>query len=187
MNNIPKIRYPQFKDPWEQRKCGDVLEESRIKGHSGDIAKKLTVKLWGKGVVAKNDSGSAATQYFTRRAGQFIYSKLDFLNSAFGIIPDELDNYESTADLPSFDYVGVNPHFLLNTVIQPSFYLKNGMIADGSRKAKRIHVNTFLEMPIYLPSQEEQEKIATFLECLNQTITLHRRKYQDDGNLIKVM
>ena len=65
---------------WEQRKVGDVLSESRDAGHSGDIAKKLTVKLWGKGVYAKNDKGSAATQYFTRHAGQFIYSKLDFLS-----------------------------------------------------------------------------------------------------------
>ena len=44
----------------------------------------MTVKLWGKGVYEKNETGSANTQYFTRHAGQFIYSKLDFLNCAFG-------------------------------------------------------------------------------------------------------
>ena len=161
---------------WEQRKVGDVLSESRDVGHSGDIAKKLTVKLWGKGVYAKDDKGSAATQYFTRHAGQFIYSKLDFLNSAFGVVPKELESYESTADLPAFDCLGVEPYFMFYRAIQPSFYLTNGMIADGSRKAKRIHVETFLDMPLDLPSIEEQKKVASYFIQLDSLITLHQRK-----------
>ena len=40
---------------WEQRKVGDFLTESREAGSSGDVAKKLTVKLWGRGVEAKSD------------------------------------------------------------------------------------------------------------------------------------
>ena len=162
---------------WEQRKVGDVLSESRDAGHSGDIAKKLTVKLWGKGVYAKNDKGSAATQYFTRHAGQFIYSKLDFLNSAFGVVPQELESYESTADLPAFDCIAVDPYFMFYRAIQPSFYLTNGMIADGSRKAKRIHVETFLDMPLDLPSIEEQKKVASYFTQLDSLITLHQREY----------
>ncbi len=161
---------------WEQRKVGDVLSESRDAGHSGDIAKKLTVKLWGKGVYAKNDKGSAATQYFTRHAGQFIYSKLDFLNSAFGVVPQELESYESTADLPAFDCIAVDPYFMFYRAIQPSFYLTNGMIADGSRKAKRIHVETFLDMPLDLPSIEEQKKVASYFTQLDSLITLHQHK-----------
>ena len=171
----PEIRFAGFTDAWEQRKVGDVLSESRDAGHSGDIAKKLTVKLWGKGVYAKNDKGSAATQYFVRHAGQFIYSKLDFLNSAFGVVPKELENYESTADLPAFDCVNINPYFMFYRAIQPSFYLSNGMIADGSRKAKRIHVETFLDMPLELPSNEEQQKIANYFLNLDNLITLHQR------------
>lgn len=86
---------------WEEKVIGDVMTESRIKGSSGDTAKKLTVKIWGKGVIPKKDDskGSENTQYYKRKAGQFIYGKLDFLNCAFAIIPDELDGYESTLDL----------------------------------------------------------------------------------------
>ena len=68
------------------------------------------------------------------------------LNSAFGVVPESLDNYESTADLPAFDCNGVRPYFMFYRAIQPSFYLTNGMIADGSRKAKRIHAETFLNI-----------------------------------------
>ena len=38
--------------------------------------------------------------------------------------------------------------FLYNRIIQKSFYKKNGDIADGSRKAKRIHADVFLNMSI---------------------------------------
>ena len=152
--------------------------ESREIGHSGDIAPKLTVKLWGKGVYPKDNVGSTATQYYVRHAGQFIYSKLDFLNSAFGVVPEGLDFFESTADLPAFDCKGINPYFMYYRAIQPSFYLTNGRIADGSRNAKRIHVDTFLTMPLMLPGKEEQDKIVDLLRSLDHLITLHQRKLE---------
>ena len=137
------------------------------------------MKLWGKGVVEKNDfGGSEHTQYFTRRKGQFIYSKLDFLNSAFGVIPEKLDNYESTADLPAFDLDGMNPYFMYFVAIQESFYLKHGSIADGSRKAKRIHADTFLNMPVMVPTIDEQNLIVDFLQHLDHLITLHQREFK---------
>ena len=81
----PKIRFKGFTEDWEQRKVGDFLTLSREIGHKGDEALKLTVKLWGKGVVEKNDTfgGSSNTQYYIRHAGQFMYGKLDFLHAAF--------------------------------------------------------------------------------------------------------
>ena len=175
---VPEIRFAGFTDPWEQRKVGDFLSESRVKGNTGLNSRKLTVKLWGKGVIEKNDfGGSEHTQYFIRHKGQFIYSKLDFLNSAFGVIPEKLDGYESTADLPAFDLVEMNPHFMFFTAVQEGFYLKHGSAADGSRKAKRIHVNTFLEMPIMVPTVAEQDFIVEYLQSLDCLITLHQRKY----------
>ena len=170
----PKIRFQGYTEDWEQRKVGEFLTESREAGHKGDIAHKMTVKLWGKGVYEKNDAGSANTQYFTRHAGQFIYSKLDFLNCAFGVVPEELESLETTADVPAFDCDGVTPYFMFYTAIQPGFYEKNGMIADGSRKAKRIHADIFLDMPLIVPSLEEQNRIVKLLSELDVLITLHQ-------------
>lgn len=183
----PEIRFAGFTDDWEQRKVGEFLTESRESGHKGDIAHKMTVKLWGKGVYEKKETGSANTQYFTRHAGQFIYSKLDFLNCAFGVVPEELENLETTADVPAFDCDGVNPYFMFYTAIQPRFYEKNGMIADGSRKAKRIHADTFLDMPFFVPSLKEQNKIVNLLSELDNLITLHQRKCEKLKELKKYM
>ena len=174
----PEIRFPGFTGAWEQRKVGDFLTISRISGHTGVDAKKLTVKLWGKGIVEKTGiySGSANTQYYVRRAGQFMYGKLDFLHAAFGIVPESLDGYESTLDSPAFDMNGVDGSFLLNRVCKDDFYLKYGTIANGSRKAKRIHEDTFLAMPIDIPSLEEQRQIGSFFDNFDNLITLHQRK-----------
>ena len=173
--SVPEIRFPGFTDAWEQRKVGDLISESKEKGHTGNVSKKLTVKLWGKGVIAKDDKGSSNTQYFIRHKRQFIYSKLDFLNSAFGVIPDELEGFESTIDLPAFDCKDIAPFFLFCTATQPEFYLKNGMSANGSRKAKRINQDVFLNMPINVPSMDEQIKVCNFFKSLDNIITLHQR------------
>ena len=172
-------------DAWEQRKVGNFLTESREVGHKGDVAHKMTVKLWSKGICEKNEAGSSNTQYFIRHTGQFIYSKLDFLNCAFGVVPKNLESFETTADVPAFDCNEINPYFMFYTAIQPAFYKKNGIIADGSRKAKRIHVETFLNMPFFIPNLEEQNKIVDALSSLDHLITLHQYKLFCAKNVMK--
>ncbi|EHP50507.1 MAG: restriction endonuclease subunit S [Clostridium perfringens] len=178
--NVPKLRFKGFEDEWKEKKLINFLSESRIPGSNGSKAKKLTVKLWAKGVVPKKEiyEGSDNTKYYTRKAGQLMYGKLDFLNCAFGIVPDHLDGYESTVDAPAFDIKNINPYFLFSKIIQKNFYKRNGDIADGSRKAKRIHSDVFLNMSIKVPSLEEQEKIANFLSKVDSIIEKQGKKIQ---------
>ncbi|MBK7004039.1 MAG: restriction endonuclease subunit S [Burkholderiales bacterium] len=179
---IPKLRFPDFrKTPeWKVKAIGDFLIESRLPGSKGNVAKKLTVKLWGNGVFGKNEliQGSINTQYFRRKAGQFIYSKLDFLNQAFGVIPPNLDGFESTVDLPCFDIADeLNTVFLLEYVKRKEFYERLGETADGSRKARRIHAETFQSFPLVLPTPAEQKKkIADCLSSLDELIAAQARK-----------
>uniref|UniRef100_UPI0039E7AD7F restriction endonuclease subunit S n=2 Tax=Clostridium perfringens TaxID=1502 RepID=UPI0039E7AD7F len=178
--NVPNLRFKGFEDEWKEKKLINFLSESRIPGSNGSKAKKLTVKLWAKGVVPKKEiyEGSDNTKYYTRKAGQLIYGKLDFLNCAFGIVPDHLDGYESTVDAPAFDIKNINPYFLFSKIIQKNFYKRNGDIADGSRKAKRIHSDVFLNMSIKVPSLQEQEKIANFLSKVDSIIEKQEKKVE---------
>ena len=113
---------------------------------------------------------------------------MDFLNQAFGIIPKELDGYESTLDSPAFDILqGLNAKYFLEYVSRKEFYLFQGTIANGSRRAKRIHSDTFFNMPIVLPSIEEQEKIGKFFDTLDHTIALHQDAIQHQQDLKKAM
>lgn len=181
---MPERRFPEFEADgcWQKSEIRSHLTESRLKGNNGDVAKKITVKLWGKGVFEKQEArpGSPNTQYYRRKAGQFIYSKLDFLNQGFGIIPRHLDGYETTVDLPCFDVKkSLDVRFLLEYVKREDFYTKYGEMADGGRKAKRIQAETFMSLPIYLPKPREQQKVADCLASIDQLITSHSQKLDD--------
>ena len=180
---MPKLRFPDFRKmaEWERRRIGDFLKDSRLPGSRGNVAKKLTVKLWGNGVFGKKESiqGSINTQYFQRKSGQFIYSKLDFLNQAFGVISPDLEGFESTVDLPCFDIgSGLIPGFLLEYVKRKEFYEKLGETADGSRKARRIHAETFQSFSLVLPLPAEQKKIADCLSSLDELIAAQIHKVE---------
>lgn len=175
-----KKRLKNLDTPWSQLKFSDFLVESRIKGKNGLHSKKITVKLYGKGVFPKEEKriGSKNTQYYVRHAGQFIYSKLDFLNGAFGLIPKEMDGFESTLDLPCFDIRTdrVNPSFLLRFACREEFYRKYTGGAIGGRKAKRVQVNEFLNIRCHFPSEEEQQAIAKVLEMAEKELSTHERR-----------
>lgn len=169
----------RFSGEWKATAVAAFIKESRVPGSTGDIAKKITVKLYGNGVVAKDEkrSGSESTKYYRRSAGQFIYSKLDFLNGAFGIIPEELDGYESTLDLPAFDFLGnVNVEWFTYYVSREEFYSSNLGLANGGRKARRVNPNDLLRIKIPTPSLEEQQKIAAVLSTADQEITALQHK-----------
>lgn len=176
-----KTRVKGAKGKWKKVRFADWLTESRIPGTDGSNAKKITIKLYGRGVYPKQDrlAGSENTKYYIRKSGQFIYSKLDFLNGAFGIVPENLDGYESTLDLPSFD---INPsacaQWLLYYVTRPEFYTQQLGAAAGGRKARRVNPSEFLAMKIYAPDLSEQQQITAILDTADQELTLLRTQRQ---------
>lgn len=177
---VPDVRFKGFTDDWERRKGKDYLSESFIPGNTGSNSRKLTVKLWGKGVVKKQviGNGSKNTKYYLRKPGQLIYGKLDFIHAAFGIVPKELIGYESTIDSPAFDITDGSPIFLLNLFLRREFYERFGLMANGSRRAKRIHEKDFLNMPFFAGSYNEQKKIGEIILKISNLITLQHKKLE---------
>jgi type I restriction enzyme S subunit len=172
-----KRRVKGFVGKWKRTTFGDLLHESRNPGSHGLIAHKITVKLYGKGVYAKQERmvGSPNTKYFVRHTGQFIYSKLDFLNGAFGIVPPFLDGFESTQDLPAFDVAKkCDVRWLLAYVARPEFYTHQLGAAAGGRKARRVNPPEFLALPVSLPDLPEQRAIADILDACDEELRLLR-------------
>ncbi|SFC90057.1 restriction endonuclease subunit S [Tropicimonas isoalkanivorans] len=142
---------------------GDFLTESREPGTDGATARKISVRLYGKGAVEKVDvrGGSANTRYYRRSAGQLIWSKLDFLNGAFALLGPELDGCESTLDLPAFDCSdAVNPIWLIEYLTRPAYYTRQIHLARGQRKARRVSPEDWLASPVRRPDRTTQDKIA---------------------------
>lgn len=186
---VPEIRFVGFTEDWEQRKVKEFAIESEVKGHSGKDAKKLTVKLHNKGVYVADEKiqGSDNTQYYIRRAGQFIYGKQNFFNGAIGIVPKKLDKYESTKDVPAFDVSSdVNVDWLYYYIARPEIYKPQEALCTGTG-SKRFHVNNFHNLSLAIPKMDEQIKIKEYFVHLDNLITLHQRKYEELQKIKKFM
>lgn len=175
---VHSILNPKEAISWEQRKIGDFAKESSIIGHNGLEAKKLTVKLHCKGVEESADSqlGSCNTRYYVRKEGQFVYGKQNFFNGAIGVVPKNLDNYESTKDVPAFDLDStVDSKWLYFYVARPEIYkpLEAECTGTGS---KRFHVDNFYLIELFTPKIKEQNQIAELFTNIDFVITLHQRE-----------
>jgi len=180
---IPKLRFPEFQNAgeWEVKKVGDILVESKIPLKINDLEKRITVRLNLKGVEKREYRGTEsenATYFFERKKGQFIYGKQNLHKGAFGIIPEELDGYASSQDLPAFDFQnGFFPKFFLHYLSQETVYPELEKIATGTG-SKRIHPKEFYNVSIPVPSLPEQQKIASCLSSLDEVITGEQQKLE---------
>lgn len=168
-----KKRFPVFSESWKYKLIGQLVSESRLPSKNNNAEKRITVRLNLKGIEQRDFRGTESTEstaFFVRKAGQFIYGKQNFHKGAFGIIPKELDGFESSQDIPCFDFSGMcNPAWFYYFCSQEWFYagLKDLMSGTGS---KRLSPKTFLKLKIQCPSIEEQLKIAKVLATADQEI-----------------
>lgn len=191
-----QVRFPKFAgEAWQEMKLSEVLRESRTPAKASHPGARLTVRLHTEGVEARKDRGTEveeATVYYQRRAGQFIYGKQNLHRGAVGIIPDRLDGYSSSQDVPAFDWLtGADPAFLLACFSRKPFYEKLERLATGTG-SKRIHPAAFLSVSLPVPPLTEQRKIEEVLGLMDEEIALRRRqltalKAQKQGLMQKLL
>ncbi|HEO72395.1 MAG TPA: restriction endonuclease subunit S, partial [Candidatus Hydrogenedentes bacterium] len=176
----PKLRFPEFTEEWRHTTIGEMFntDDKPVKATCFENDKILTVRLHVNGVV-RNERTSALTggsNYFKRRAGQFIFSKIDLLNGAFGIVPEEFDGFYSSSDVPAFSFgTEHSPTFFLNWL--SAKYQRLDIERTGtSATLKRVSPEKFWGIPILLPSPPEQQKIAECLSSLDGLIGAEGRK-----------
>lgn len=178
----PMLRFPEFKDPWQPATIGDLFdsEDDREKAAAFESDKILTVKLHANGVVRNERTGAltGGASYFKRRAGQFIFSKIDLLNGAFGLVPEELDGFYSSSDVPAFSFGGKHsPAFFINWLT--ANYRRLEIERTGtSATLKRVSPEKFRALPILLPSPAEQRKIAACLTSFDELLAAEGRKLE---------
>ena len=151
---------------WKKVKLGSLLTESKIISENPNTENRIRVKLNVLGVEKRPDTKEkkGATKYYTRKAGQFVYGKQNLHKGAFGIIPIELDSFESSLDIPSFDVdESCYPEWIFYFFKKGDFYLKLENLAKNI-KSKRIHPKQIYELDIYLPTKEEQRRVLDEIE-----------------------
>ncbi|AFV24445.1 restriction modification system DNA specificity domain-containing protein [Methanolobus psychrophilus R15] len=193
--SIGKSLMDEHKYEWKKVKIGTFLKESRIPDNENNPKKRLSVKLHLKGVEIRDHRGTEvenSTVYFKRKAGQFIYGKQNIFKGAVGIVPNELNGYSSTQDIPAFEISeNVDGAWLLCLFSYSNFYKKLENYASGSG-SKRLHPNELFKTKITLPPLEEQKQIAETLSAAQQEIDLLKQlakkyKIQKRGLMQKML
>lgn len=143
--------------------------------------KQVTIKINNGGVVPRNNGETIlGSKIGTKRqhvvhARQFIMSKIDARNGAYGIVPEELDGAIVTNDFPVFDVdtEKIIPQFLVLVSTTEKFVEFARKCSSGTTNRKRIDIDAFLNQQIPLPSIEEQK---LFLDDYNRHIESAIRK-----------
>jgi type I restriction enzyme S subunit len=187
-NNKPKLRFPGFTDPWEQRKLGDALSllKDGTHGTHSDVDKGvylLSAKNIKNGMItidAETDRMISEEEY-KKIHRNFQLIKGDVLLTIVGSIGESaiIENPGNITFQRSVAYLRPNDKitskFLLATINTSKFQLelKNRQVVSAQ---PGIYLGVLEVIPFQYPTKVEQEKIGTFFQHIDSLITLHQRK-----------
>ena len=189
----PKIRFKGYTEAWEQRKFGGVVEkyedpvETPTEGYM-----RLGIRSHAKGTfhnyVEKGKELETA-KMFRVAADKFI------VNITFGwehavAITDENDAGKLVSHrFPQYSFNnGMVPKFFRYLILDENFKHHLELSSPGGAGRNRVlKLNEMLEYKMNFPSEEEQNKIASYFDSLDHLITLHQRKCDETKKLKKYM
>lgn len=159
--------------PWPSVSLYQVLTQSdeQIEIQPDWQYKQVTVRLWGQGVVLRDQVSGleiSAGKRSVVRAGQFILSRIDARNGAFGLVPEDLDGAVVSNDFPAFDINSkrLEPRFMEWMSKTQSFVALCQASSEGTTNRVRLKVERFLKTEIALPPLDEQRRIIARIEAL---------------------
>ena len=170
---------------------GHIIEKSinsiNIEDHV--TYKQITLKINGGGTILRDVKLGkliGTKKQFVVSAGQFIMSKIDARNGAFGVIGTDLDGAVVTADFPVFNVVKerVTPEYLTLVSSTAQFVRFAQTCSRGTTNRQRIDVNLFLSQKIPLPSLSEQQAlIKSYNDKIQQAESLEKQAEQIEKDI----
>jgi type I restriction enzyme S subunit len=148
------------------KRIGDILSRNKttVVVEDGTSYKQVTIRTNYKGVVLRGTQDGATIltkNQFAVSAVQFILSRIDARNGAFGIIPEELEGAIVTNDFLAFDINEdeVEREFF-NVFLQSPVFLEACIKASrGNTNRKRVDEDFFLNYEVNLPPLREQHDL----------------------------
>ena len=129
----------------------------------GVLYKRITVRNNGRGVVQRDElqgSEIGTKRQFLAHAGQFIISRIDARNGAFGIVPKELEGAVVTNDFWLFEVQKALPEYLMLVLSSKRFQQYWQTQSSGTTNRQRVSEDVFLCSKIALPSIDDQIEIV---------------------------
>ena len=126
---------------------------------------RVTVRMHGAGVAQRDTVPGRlikTKRQFRVFRGQFIMSRIDARNGAFGLVPDDLDGALVTNDFPVFSVRDerASADYLRLVTSTKRFRDYCQTLSKGTTNRQRMDEDTFLSIPIPFPLLSEQQRLA---------------------------
>ena len=193
--NVPKLRFPGFTDPWEQRKLGELCSFAKGRGYS-----KMDICETGMPLILY---GRLYTQYQTRieevdtfaadKGGSLLSSGNEVIVPASGETAEDIA-IASSVRRPGIIFGGdlnvLTPEGALDpdyVALGITYGSAHGDLAKRAQGKSVVHVhNADIAMTeLAYPGIDEQRAISSFVLSLDSLITLHQRKLDHAKELKK--
>ncbi|QUF84851.1 restriction endonuclease subunit S [Clostridium butyricum] len=183
---VPELRFPEFTDPWEQRKLGEVSEKVTEKNKNNIYSETLTNSAE-YGIINQRDffdkdisNEKNLDGYYIVRPDDFVYNPR--ISNYAPVGPINRNNLGRSGVMSPLYYVfrthSVDKIFLEKYFSSNNWHKFMKLNGDSGARADRFAIkdSVFREMPIPSPAIEEQTKIGEFFQGIDNLITLHQRK-----------
>lgn len=195
--NVPEIRFPGFTDPWEQRKLSEVAD--KVTEKNADLTVQETFTNSAEfGVISQRDffdhdisNADNIGGYYVVRNEDFVYNPRISVTAPVGPVNR---NKLGRNGVMSPLYTVFRTHDIDTTYLECFFksnYWHPFMFFNGDSGARSdrfsIKDAVFFKMPIPVPDLEEQHQIGSYLDMLDNLITLHQRKLDEEQKKKKAL
>ena len=191
---FPEIRFKGFTEAWEQRKLGEVFEqttnlvspnEDEIELWSLTVEDGLTPKSerYNREFLVKKDNNFKEV-----RPGDIVYNPMNMTLGAVGYNGMAKSVAVSGYYTTMITKKGYDAYYINTWLKSPQAILLYKTYATGSLIEKqRVQFPTLSIIPAAFPNYDEQTKIGQYFESLDNLITLHQRKCDTLKELKKYM
>ena len=182
----PKLRFPGFDDPWKETTLSALFSKITQKNADGHITNVIcnSAKL---GLIPQREyfdkdiaNSDNTSGYYIIRQNDFVYNPRKSSDAPYGPI----SSYKYAEDgIVSPLYLCFHAKGEINPLYYEWYFRSSAwhryiyMSGDSGARHDRVSIkdDTFFAMPIDLPSEQEQSKIASFLQSLDERIAAQEK------------
>jgi len=185
----PRVRFKGFEGEWEKVTLGDCLtinserNQNNVYGIndvlsvSDEVGVVNQIKLLGRSYA-----GKSVANYRVLKTNQIVYTKSPLKSKPYGIVKVNKGSvgivsvlyavYDAKDDVcPDYIHYYFEPTYRINNYLLP-------LINKGAKNTMNISDEMALRGYIWIPSFDEQKKIADYLQVLDSQITLHSQRLE---------
>ena len=181
IEKYPKLRFPEFTEPWTETQLTNLFKKNTKKNNDGSVTNVISNSAK-NGLIPQKDyfdkdiaNADNTAGYYIIRKNDFVYNPRKSTDAPYGPISRYTysdDGIVSPLYLCFRGNDNINPYYFEKYFKSSAWHRYIYMSGDRGARHDRVSIKdeTFFEMPINLPCEYEQDKIATFLSVLEHKI-----------------